>query len=160
MKTNSIYACAFWTNRIKRIFALHLQRKRQNRTELTVQTWRTFLFHFFLSLSRLESSRSLTIWFIATYFFRFDCLCSIKFADKIQSKVFQRRCRRLNICFAHLFSFVAVFRKTRCQMILSQSLSHKTCKTLPNANAFFSMFVQRNIMYFRWAHPFHHLYFQ
>lgn len=92
----------------------------------------------------LESSRSLTIWFIATYIFRFDCLCSIKFADKIQSNcsnisrslsyslslcVFSLV--RLHICFAHLFSFVAIFRKSlpNGQHTRSKSICAKTTKS-------------------------------
>lgn len=77
----------------------------------------------------LESSRSLTIWFIATYICRFDCvrLCRTKFADTILyimcmhriqsncsvrstshsvSQAFSLDRSSLNICFAHTNSLL------------------------------------------------------
>lgn len=132
-------------NRIA-IFALHLHCSHLDQCSTELCSGVFFSFHSCLwcCCCWLESSRSLTIWFIATYIFRFDCLCSIKFADKIQSNCsnISRSLSsslsicvfglvRLHICFAHLFSFVAIFRKSlpNGQHTRSKSICAKTTKS-------------------------------
>lgn len=150
MKTNSIYACAFWTNRIDTkiiCITLALLSFKRKRKRMQNQNAMGMHIHIVLFIFRLESIRSLTIWFIATYIFRFDCLCSIKFADKIQSK-----CSNIVVptFVSHTYSllwrfFVRVDAKWASLVLVS---CYKNCNNNNNnektsANAFKDMHFER-----------------